>query len=58
MHKATKIIEAKGYDFKGASEIAIKVFSEHENGLLPVEFFLDKVITKEEYEKEYANRLA
>lgn len=45
MLKATKMIVAKGYDFKTANEIAIKCFDNMElskNGM-PVEWFIDKV---------------
>lgn len=51
--KGIKIIQKKGYDFQEASEIVLKVFDEHENGEMPIEFYLDKVISKEEYEAIY-----
>lgn len=52
--KASKIIQKKGYSSKEANEIALKVFDEHENDVMPIEFYLEKIITKEEYEKETA----
>ena len=51
--KGIKIIQKKGYDFQEASEIVLKVFDEHENGEMPIEFYLDKVISKEEFETMY-----
>ena len=51
--KGIKIIQKKGYDFQEASEIVLKVFDEHENGEMPIEFYLDKVISKKEYEAIY-----
>ena len=51
--KGIKIIQKKGYDFQEASEIVLKVFYEHENGEMPIEFYLDKVVSKEEFETMY-----
>ena len=51
--KGIKIIQKKGYDFQEASEIVLKVFDEHENGEMPIEFYLDKVVSKEEFETMY-----
>ena len=51
--KGIKIIQKKGYDFKEAGDIVLKVFNEHENGEMPIEFYLDKVISKEEFETMY-----
>ena len=48
-----KIIQKKGYDFQEASEIVLKVFDEHENGEMPIEFYLDKIVSKEEFETMY-----
>lgn len=48
--KGIKIIQKKGYDFQESSEIVLKVFEEHENGEMPIEWWLDKVISKKEYE--------
>lgn len=45
MIKATKMIVAKGYDFKTANEIAIKCFDVMEtnkNGM-PVEWYIEKI---------------
>ena len=49
--KGIKIIQKKGYDFQEASEIVLKVFDEHENGEMPIEWWLDKIISKEEWLK-------
>ena len=51
--KGIKIIQKKGYDFKEAGDIVLKVFDEHENEEIPIEFYLDKVISKEEFETMY-----
>ena len=51
--KGIKIIQKKGYDFQEASEIVLKVFDEHENGEIPIEFYLDKIVSKEEFETMY-----
>ena len=51
--KGIKIIQKKGYDFKEASDIVLKVFDEHENGEMPIEWWLDKIISKEEWLKMY-----
>ena len=51
--KGIKIIQKKGYDFQEASEIVLKVFDEHENEEMPIEFYLDKIVSKEEFETMY-----
>ena len=51
--KGIKIIQKKGYDFKEAGDIVLKVCDEHENEEIPIEFYLDKVISKEEFETMY-----
>ena len=51
--KGIKIIQKKGYDFKEAGDIVVKVFDEHENGEMPIEFYLDKIVSKEEFETMY-----
>ena len=48
--KGIKIIQKKGYDFKEAGDIVLKVFNEHENGEMPIEFYLDRIVSKEEFE--------
>ena len=54
VHKAVQIIMAKGYNHKEANEIAIRVFDDYKvwNNGMPIEWFLDKIITKEQYESE------
>ena len=49
--KGIKIIQKKGYDFQESSEIVLKVFEEHENGEMSIEWWLDKIISKEEWLK-------
>ena len=51
--KGIKIIQKKGYDFQESSEIVLKVFEEHENGEMSIEWWLDKIISKEEWLKMY-----
>ena len=51
--KGIKIIQKKGYDFKEAGDIVLKVFNEHENGEMPIEWWLDKIVSKEEFETMY-----
>lgn len=51
--RATKMLEAKGYTFDEASALAIKIFDEHSNEYMPIEWYIDKVLSKQEYEKEY-----
>lgn len=47
------MIQKKGYDFDESSKIALKIFDEHANGVMPIEWFIDKVITKEEFDMTY-----
>lgn len=49
--RASRMIMEKGYTQKEAIEIAVKIFDEHENGQIPIEYFIEKVITKQEWEK-------
>ena len=49
--KGIKIIQKKGYNFQESSEIVLKVFEEHENGGMPIEWWLDKIVNKEEWLK-------
>lgn len=49
--KGIKIIQKRGYDFQESSEIVLKVFEEHENREMPIEWWLDKIISKEEWLK-------
>ena len=49
--KGIKIIQKKGYDFQESSEIVLKLFEEHENAEMPIEWWLDKIINKEEWLK-------
>lgn len=50
--KAIKLIENKGYNFQESSEIALKVFEQHENDIMSIEFYIDKICEKEQFEKE------
>lgn len=47
--KAINMIEKKGYNFDESSEIALMIFDEHENDVMPIEWYIDKVISKEEF---------
>ena len=51
--KGIKIIQKKGYDFQEAGDIVLKVFDEHENGEMPIEFYLDRIVSKEEFKTMY-----
>ena len=51
--KGIKIVQKKGYDFQESSEIVLKVFEEHENGEMPIEWWIDKIVSKEEFETMY-----
>jgi len=51
--KGVSIIEKKGYTFDEASKIALRCFEEAEankNGL-SVEWYLNKIVTKDEWKK-------
>lgn len=50
--KATKIIQKKGYGFEEANQMAIRFFDEHTKEMNSVEFYIDKIISKEEWERE------
>ena len=47
--KAIRLLQKKGYDFDESSKIAIRIFDEHENDVMPIEFYLDMVISKAEW---------
>ena len=47
------MIEKKGYSFDESSKIALKIFDEHENDVMPIECYIDFVVSKEEYQEEY-----
>lgn len=49
--KGIKTIQKKEYNFQESSEIVLKVFEEHENGEMPIEWWLDKIVNKEEWLK-------
>ena len=56
MLKATKMIVTKGYEWAEANEIAMKCFDNAEANKAsgqPVEWYIDKVISRKEWEKEY-----
>lgn len=50
--KATKMIQEKGYDFEEASQMAIKLFDEHTKDMNGIEFYIDKILDKEAWERE------
>ena len=51
--KAIKMIIAKGYTKEEAETMALKIFDEHENGQMPIEFYINKIINKAEWEESY-----
>ena len=55
MEKATRMIMDKGYDLKTANDLAIKSFENvrANNFYHSVEYFIDKILSKSEYEKTY-----
>lgn len=55
MEKATQMIADKGYDWETSNELAIRSFKQVQanNFCQPVEFFIDKILTKEEFDREY-----
>lgn len=55
MEKATQMIADKGYDWETANDLAIKLFEDVKanNYYHSVEYFIDKIMSKAEYEKEY-----
>ena len=54
VHKAVQIVMAKGYSHEEANNIVIRVFDDYEmwNNGMPVEWYLDKIIPKEQYEAQ------
>lgn len=50
--KATKMIQKKGYSFEEANEMAIRLFNENTKEMNSIEFYIDKIISKEEWERE------
>lgn len=52
MVKAIKMIADKGYELEEANQIAIQCFEQMKevNNGMDVEWFINKIITKEEYE--------
>lgn len=44
--KATNMIQKKGYDFEEASQMAIRLFDEHTDGINSIEFYIDKIQEK------------
>lgn len=55
MEKATQMITDKGYDWKAANNMAINAFEQVQanNFYCTVEFYIDKILSKEDYDKEY-----
>lgn len=50
--KATKMIQKKGYNLEEANQMAIRLFDEHTKDMNSIEFYIDKIISKEEWERE------
>lgn len=53
--KAIKMIVNKGYTEEESKELALKCFDNVENSGMSIEFYIDKIIPKEEYKREYLN---
>lgn len=47
------MIQKKGYSFEEANNIAIKLFDEHTKDMNSIGFYIDKILDKEEWEKEF-----
>lgn len=50
--RATKMIQKKGYSFEEANEMAIRLFDEHTKNMNSIEFYIDKILDKEEWKRE------
>lgn len=50
--KATKMIQKKGYSFEEANEMAVKLFDEHTKDMNNIKFYIGKILSKEEWERE------
>lgn len=50
--KAIKMIQKKGYSFDEANEMAIRLFDENTKEMNSIEFYIDKILDKEEWERE------
>jgi len=54
--KAIKIIQKKGYNFEEAKDIVLLKFENYDKKCgLPIEYFLNKVLSKEEFNKQTYN---
>lgn len=51
--KATKMIQKKGYNHEEANQMAIRLFDEHTKDMNSIEFYIEKILDKEEWEKEF-----
>ena len=59
MERATKLIENRGYEHKEANDMAITCFAMcsswgYQN---PVEYYINMIIPKVQYEKEYPHEI-
>lgn len=52
--KVMKMIMKKGYDKEESARMAVKIFDERENDVVPIEFYINKLATKEEWLKDQA----
>ena len=46
------MIQKKGYDFDEANQMAIRLFDEHTKDMNSIEFYIDKILDKETWERE------
>lgn len=51
--KAQKLIMKKGYSGQESLDLAVKVF-DRDLSIMPAEWHIDKILSKEEYEREYS----
>lgn len=50
--KATKMIQKKGYSLEEANQMAIRLFDENTKNMNCIEFYIDKILDKETWERE------
>ena len=50
--KAIKMIQKKGYSFEEANQMAIRLFDENTKDMNSIEFYIDKILDKETWERE------
>lgn len=51
--KAAKLIMKKGYGERESYDMALGIFDRNDTSVHTAEWYIDKMMTKEEYESEY-----